>query len=1116
MGKRILLVVFLLSFFALFVFAGGASAAKKPSTSLEKASVVYPTVDGSEALPSFGPTPVVYEGGKASDCFAIHPDPLVVIIQHDEWGQTWYDYQKNGSMGRMIAVGPGGQREMAFMRLQTPFYPPSGRYVGYNCKNAVGAWCGVKNVDGGTNINAGYTNISAMHDAREAVIYHKAGSLMPWYTTLAVGDPGQACSNGNTFAKKYDIPDSLGGAATPNAMWPKMTIVYDATENRDYFHIVGTHGISSGGNQEIGYTRCYLIPGDTLYCEMPLGQPNVASPIKCPANVKVPNKWIAWFGEVPGMSGQYTNTISVVAVTSPVSKKVALVWTNKRETGTGQYNNDVCYTESDSNGIKWFPQYGGQWPPTLANGLLHYVTNYATTDMERAYTDVAACYDYEDNLHVAWTAAWYDSVAGTISVRDANLMHWSQATGTSMVAPGYWGGTNPGAWNRNISKMSISAKDPIYHGGGDSTYLFCTWTQFDSGDVSLAEWSNGDIYAAASSDSGRTWTPGFNLTGTKTPDCDSSDCLSEHWSSLAVNMYDGDLHIEYVCDKDAGGIIQEAGSAWTLNPMMYMHVQQLPASAHCGATFINQDPPSWTTPPLKIPPTGSRIISFQLKGIYNKSGNYEVTTGDARVQVTLNPSGNLAPAQTIPVEVTIFCSGQALIETYVTITTCKNTVDQKTINMPLFAVCSNDYYECMRDDATKLEKDNGVCSLWVCANTEEMVWDKRLTKDSNQVIFTAGVIAAFMSGSTPIVGRQDYRDTRTGARDTIKTVQDYLPAEPDCNIQKVYVTKTYIWYPPLIPAYPVYYWVTINKQIILFHDRPGHTCPEWKKEQVIKHVWINWNRYPAWWPSPGSYTGHPDIYYGVFADVDAPFDTGCHAMGGEAQSGCNAAGWDNVNKIVWQSGFSKGVSHPEYLNYYVGLALTNTSGAIVTPWGCKDVRNSEYLYPNSGWGWQDSQLYRLATTPLNPATVVDNPDSVIDRSVVLTAGKIPVSTNPNDTTWQGEFILIEALIRTGLDDLKTHIIATRGTLIPELTSAGVFSKIFPICGDANNDGKADVNDVVYLINYLFVAGSPAPPWPMNRADANGDNKVDVNDVVYLINYLFVAGSPPPDCSGFGL
>jgi hypothetical protein len=63
-------------------------------------------------------------------------------------------------------------------------------------------------------------------------------------------------------------------------------------------------------------------------------------------------------------------------------------------------------------------------------------------------------------------------------------------------------------------------------------------------------------------------------------------------------------------------------------------------------------------------------------------------------------------------------------------------------------------------------------------------------------------------------------------------------------------------------------------------------------------------------------------------------------------------------------------------------------------------------------------------------------------------------------------------------------------------------------GDVNADGIVNVNDVVYLINYLFVPASP-PPVPLEAGDATCDGIINVNDVVYLINYLFVPGSPPP-------
>lgn len=66
----------------------------------------------------------------------------------------------------------------------------------------------------------------------------------------------------------------------------------------------------------------------------------------------------------------------------------------------------------------------------------------------------------------------------------------------------------------------------------------------------------------------------------------------------------------------------------------------------------------------------------------------------------------------------------------------------------------------------------------------------------------------------------------------------------------------------------------------------------------------------------------------------------------------------------------------------------------------------------------------------------------------------------------------------------------------------------PDCGDMQPDHAVNASDVVYLINYLFIAG-PAP-YKMVKADVNHDGFVNASDVVYLINYLFIGG-PRPQC-----
>jgi len=63
-----------------------------------------------------------------------------------------------------------------------------------------------------------------------------------------------------------------------------------------------------------------------------------------------------------------------------------------------------------------------------------------------------------------------------------------------------------------------------------------------------------------------------------------------------------------------------------------------------------------------------------------------------------------------------------------------------------------------------------------------------------------------------------------------------------------------------------------------------------------------------------------------------------------------------------------------------------------------------------------------------------------------------------------------------------------------------------ICGDADGDGEVNVVDMVFLMNYIFMAG-PAP-YPYDAGDTNCSGRVNIGDVGYLIEYIFAAGPQP--------
>ncbi len=62
-------------------------------------------------------------------------------------------------------------------------------------------------------------------------------------------------------------------------------------------------------------------------------------------------------------------------------------------------------------------------------------------------------------------------------------------------------------------------------------------------------------------------------------------------------------------------------------------------------------------------------------------------------------------------------------------------------------------------------------------------------------------------------------------------------------------------------------------------------------------------------------------------------------------------------------------------------------------------------------------------------------------------------------------------------------------------------------GDADGSGAVDIDDVVYIINYIF-GGGPEPIPELAAGDADCSGNIDIDDIVYIINYIFGGGPPP--------
>jgi hypothetical protein len=135
----------------------------------------------------------------------------------------------------------------------------------------------------------------------------------------------------------------------------------------------------------------------------------------------------------------------------------------------------------------------------------------------------------------------------------------------------------------------------------------------------------------------------------------------------------------------------------------------------------------------------------------------------------------------------------------------------------------------------------------------------------------------------------------------------------------------------------------------------------------------------------------------------------------------------------------------------------------------------------SEWSGTDSKWHTLAI------------ELVDDNLTVLRDG---------ETIFQHSDSLISSMPKTGFVELS---MTDSETCFDNVLLQSIEGDQY-ICGDADGSGAADIDDVVYLISYIFSAG-PAPD-PIESGDADCSNTVDIDDVVYLINYIFSAGPEP--------
>ena len=495
----------------------------------------------------------------------------------DTAGTTWYDYQHNGTAGKMIAVDEFGVVSVVWMNGLNPQSNP--RYVYYN------AWDPMPEAfmygDIGIRIDAsqraGYICQATTGDGFCFPAFHQHTTNENFHSASAI----DYCA----YCEAFTVVEPswcYSGGSEVEIMWPKIDMDINGV-----LHVLS----SEDPNGEVGDPqRIYYSRGVPEYDPDGFGLDILWDEMEC-------EQFSLW------------DTVMVIApdvACSRHTERVAIAWAHSMDdiNDASQINNEIYLRVSEDGGLNWGDIINvTQWTPwdpaCLDAGGDPYECD---RDTFRVYTDCSILMDEDDFIHIAFTTPaffWYVDNGGVVDSgwysysTNSMIWHWNEEThDNSLVAWGWQPAYEPGAWQRTAQRPSLSV-DP------ETDYLYCSYQKYDT--LAYSEASGiplADAFVSVSTNNGCSWSVGTNVTNT-TPGMEivpAGESLHERDITVARTVVDGILHMEYVLDKDAGGIPQDEGVA-TLNPVIY---QRIPVVDIPALPYAERYPMHWDS--VGLPP----------------------------------------------------------------------------------------------------------------------------------------------------------------------------------------------------------------------------------------------------------------------------------------------------------------------------------------------------------------------------------------------------------------------------------------------------------------------------------------------------------------------------------
>ena len=510
------------------------------------------------------------------------PQGLVEIGDDYVVGYTYYDYQHNGSIGKMIAKDSQGNIHFTWMCGYNSDNSPRHQVYNYLSDGELMIALNRRGVvDSGSR--SGYGVLALLpEDERAGVFYH------------VMGYEGAPNPEWSSWAQAIDFLPGIGAfASTYPPTWDDVQILWPkgCFDRNNIGHIIGRE-YSDQMWSRIAYSQGVAADNDFLEWE--------------------------WYDEPVNIDT--ASVISPVASASVTSDRVVLAWHHNRvgadpdgvwanQAGYYQKNNDLRYIVSEDgedwdweNGIRSITRIVPPDPDLLPD------MDEAVGDTFRPYCDIDIQFDPwgDDNLYAVFAACGFwespdpdpDPAIGA-TAEQGHLWFWNGEEDTiTLVYDGWyfnrtdngdWMHSRCGGWRMNADRGSIAFNpdepgtiyvvwvnfpkimEPVYDEDGE----FVEWQYLEGAqDTSSLGFSNAEIMVSISTDYGITWREPVNITETRWEENqapDPGECLSENWVSAAY-LADDTLHIQYILDLEAGGWPQGNEGEATNNPVIYHRV----------------------------------------------------------------------------------------------------------------------------------------------------------------------------------------------------------------------------------------------------------------------------------------------------------------------------------------------------------------------------------------------------------------------------------------------------------------------------------------------------------------------------------------------------------------